>query len=1624
MADWTIAALVGRLTEALRGEPGVKPEQIDTVRRLLARDLSESPDRAEALAQAIEVDEPVSDIQDVETALATAEADDTVRLIGNRRATVEARTLANSMPTTIRGFEDRLRNMRADLSLGPFRRPDGTLTIFDVFLAAARLSVQVEGEDLPLLVLTSGRRRTTQRNPDIDVEPGTVWIRADAVSGDAPVDRYVGFRVTDGAVDLEGTTRFADGVITVPAPFKGAIRLTLEDVRPSGPDLCPDADIIAPARLTIRWSGGIAIEIDGGSAALFGQTFQFSPTGGVSFDAADNRLQFACKVEPTVFDGGAVETRLAALSGQTEIVDADWVVGLSRLAPAALGEASGEGAWRMVGKQPLGAKWLGGPAGWSRMTAPTILASHALFTVASRQTSPPSAEAQQRFDLWALGESGKPLPLITRFPDPFTLIIGCDTARGDYVSFLSLTTPVLDKPVDAMGRQIPSTEVVTGTMLRDVRGSTSVMMQALSGRAPALAGDPVRLVLENAYLSVYGPLLLGFSGTMQGDRRVVDGELGLVFRVGNWMPTLPDPYVTNLITDKNTQSEAMQRGMLITRITWSDLEPPVVRFEGSIAAPVVDGKTSSTRATGPGVGDDVPYFGDSQSADGAVPRSPEQEAAWSEAIEAADPSTWRDLDQRIAEAEARHAAVVNVGQEMMGQGGGGMLLDVSTNRHQIGVAIGVGRSLKTPLGPLGAASGAQYAVQNQSVWTQTDNVAVFTVPAVQWEPVRTLDIDQDVARMGYFPTPLASADDGGATVLGMQSATLTATIPDLALETMVDEFGRGRGMGMVTTLPFGLKAGLMLQPSDDGGRRADTADFTVPRFDGTAAGRDLAGGLQLTLKAEGGRENPGGESPTFVGATVQLLNGVDLATGNPQHISVLGETMTPAASVETMFNREFADSQTGNPRVPLTRYDVSGYGASSFSDWVKPTGSFAETTKVQFALMVGRTALEVIKVASMIYPWGIRVTRSVTIERRGGGGVVRRDSGWQPSSPGLFDFRVDNVAPNEMLALEKHPGLIEGVFAPENIRGLGRPAIQLPDGGEVVPMAFDCEVAIDGVGGTGRTRCAGMIGYLHLAPLGAPITQAALAALFEAEGPTGGPIDTTFRVGGSRFAMRGLRVEVDGVRDAGGDLTLVGAVRGAPVFGPSGAWSVIRHASAANGGSPAEAEKITDGTPVIRQGLIGNPTGTRLTYPAGRGALRFAEAEDLHRVNAPMWEIGFLQTTATHAFLFRRPTLQFGANKIMTTEPPLLADMFLRTLSGALFPAEAQAITLGNTGYHFDIAPVGADDGLLSLNPPVQVHNPRPEVIVSEGPDQFRVDYTNCHISLEIEPRAWSMAMRDLELWNDLESFARVSGMRVQVAGGTSTPPQLTRVETLIADPIEKALQYLPGMQSRGSVGPIALSGTNLKVKSKVAATFGYTYDFAPLIVLPFFGPLQIPSLFAITVYGKVFIGLEADLDKDKVNALIGAAVGLDMRIRVPAGAVLVVLGVAIELGGKVYFAGELAGKAKGFFELKIYIGFGQGGDLTLFSAEWLIGFGPIMVLEGGVWKVGGFVFFEAKAEFLGSGITLLGEFAALQFDDVDPDTGNLVPFLEFGGEVGFKIKIAKFFTAKFTIDLFFVEKL
>ena len=442
----------------------------------------------------------------------------------------------------------------------------------------------------------------------------------------------------------------------------------------------------------------------------------------------------------------------------------------------------------------------------------------------------------------------------------------------------------------------------------------------------------------------------------------------------------------------------------------------------------------------------------------------------------------------------------------------------------------------------------------------------------------------------------------------------------------------------------------------------------------------------------------------FVGSTVQLNNVLD-AFGNSHGDSTLGRTVTK------IFNNEFLLEPFDLVRqrgVPLTRIDLSGYGASTFSNWLNPTAAFAQTSQARFDVFVGRCAHEVIQVKSIIYPWGIKVVRTITIFRVGSGYVYRADSGWRAESHGEFDFRYwVNKDPTIKTEMESpfhiHPGIIKGLFNVQNIietdeiapvadkmaaadivdeDGLfvPNPAADGLLGFELQPVYFDADVEIENVvSGFATKKIAGsdkkvvpskkILGYVQVAPRGIPINNTTLRDLIVLQaGSIGGPIDCEIDLAGAGQKMRVNRFDANNSFGANGsDIVFAIAGRGNVLLPRDGSWTLVKHERDSGEVSPVPANLSV---PVIRQGrLIKDNAGQKLDTPIQNVLLRVADPADLLR--APVDDTvnyGFLQSTDTQKALFLTPAFEIGKKQLFSKTPPLFVDAFRIVNSKSIFP--------------------------------------------------------------------------------------------------------------------------------------------------------------------------------------------------------------------------------------------------------------------------------------------------------------------------------------------------------------------
>jgi hypothetical protein len=592
------------------------------------------------------------------------------------------------------------------------------------------------------------------------------------------------------------------------------------------------------------------------------------------------------------------------------------------------------------------------------------------------------------------------------------------------------------------------------------------------------------------------------------------------------------------------------------------------------------------------------------------------------------------------------------------------LLDLSTRADLFGVRLDGADGVRA------GGSGAGFVDLNLAIADAA--VASFALPQVSWEPM--LDTADGA------PTVLAAspATDGVPTLIQAPSATqtLVPVAPEPVLLRTIGNVAAGSSFTAEFSLPFGLTASISQTnrpPIDqhpalfalEGGVFA----LTQPSF---AAG---SGALQLTL----GAPNPTATDAKFEGST--LLSTV----GNPPGYgaAVLG------SSVAAIFAGDFSN----NGGVPVLRADLAGYGASIWSEWVRPNPKRTDIIKVQFETATGRTAYEVIKAQTTLYPHGVRLVRTVTIARQNAGWVQRADSGWVAAKPGLYQF------PNTGFPLSLvHPGAIAGVFNVRNVREFE--SVTVPEGTvsfTYVRALFDADVGLDHrvkvtQGGTvpdpplldafgnpvTLVHARDLTGYVQVAPdeSGSPPPAnpdpgpADLAALFARVGPITDAFSCVVEIGGTG-TVAGPALRCSGISF---DMTttpspqLVAALLSSPVLPRDGAWGLGKRGSAATAPVPLPA-----GTPVP----LVQPNSDPSTW-------HFADIADVLQLASPNNVYGLLQDTGTQKTLFEQPVVKDLTGAAAGAMPgiqlpagiaPVLADVGSLLGATGLFPDISKTIS-------------------------------------------------------------------------------------------------------------------------------------------------------------------------------------------------------------------------------------------------------------------------------------------------------------------------------------------------------------
>ena len=1193
-------------------------------------------------------------------------------------------------------------------TLGPVASRDGRQFWFDFFPIVRLVPLYLAGEAQPALLLYTAPRRARRAvappasQAKYALAAGSLWVRADLLAADAPPGTYVGFSVKSGEITLSKAAQTTAGRLTIPTGASCAVALQLQPAAAGAPASGPANDASAarlqtPDHISFRFSHKERRVDAVGAAAwtLYGQklSFAWDSARAPFHDATLRGVVIPLNASGARLSVAKAQSPFAQASGSAAIRQSGWLLPTAAIDTAQPTAVTGNGGIAVQGNSDLALSWRGLRDGPVAVPTPWVVLFPGILIIVDLQAS--NLYASQRFLLWQGATSPYRSSVEARYTDSFPLYYAVSATGAELVMAQVNAEARLDRPVDVGGSALAirsqksllvlmHTETLQLVYLYD----DNILFDNLNPNQPQQLPRPLALALRNALFTVTPVNGFLLFAELLDDEMVDIGNVLLLFGLYGLLPTLPDPYAANdrLFRRRPERYRRSSAGgavsmLLLAHTLWrksADETPDTVETKFHIL-PLGQGGTALLSAAV------APAPTPVASADAAAAMSDVRMASGGRApLEAA----WNRLFERFYREQFA-------------------LLDVSTNADWMGVSLGwfdpdtvtdndyvFYRVYGAQQGDSNTQALFPLQVAGLDLTAEGRFVRAFTVPQVSWEPLFNLTppvVGGDPpALLNFYP------NDGGPTRLFNDNQAHVPIAPLPKVNELLDYFNNAPSgfTGALFTLPFGLRAFAEINKNHathpDAGLRLNQEQFR---------GGFLTGGLQIQVNAPARQF----ESPMFIGGTLQL-NNIVTPGGAPTGTGTLG------FSVAAIFNNEFftLTNGYGDRGVPLERIDFSGYGTSTFSRWENPEAAFAETSQAHFDVFIGRTAHEVIQVKSVVYPWGIRVVRTIVIFRAGSSYVYRFDTGWQAETPGVYDFSYSAQVrlPNNTIVkqprpnpYEFHPGIVRGVFNVRNITET--PAIptfervwnrvngdtyiddanleQVVDNAtpaqfrtatvQLQPVYFDADAEIEFVKSgavQGRVASRGMLGYVQLGPKGQPIPDVFFRdVLREQFGSLGGPVDCVIDVGATGQQMRVVRVDVSESVDGGGvNPIFVSAARGSVVLPKDGSWSIVQYQH----GSGEVAPLPDDATvPLIREGVLG---------AVSTAELRLENPMELVRSETPASIFfGLLQSTGTQKALFRKPRFEEAVAELLS-ETPDFSDAYRMLNSAGIFPNLDDAIPL------------------------------------------------------------------------------------------------------------------------------------------------------------------------------------------------------------------------------------------------------------------------------------------------------------------------------------------------------------
>lgn len=1211
----SLAESIAQLTHGWQPAKGIHPEELSLARQALAASLlaGKTPDQLHVTRLPLRQPEAGDSALRASFVAAVNNA-----ISAGPSSTIAAiRSAAASDVQNPSGSPLWTRGAKLLRSLGPFQDSSGLLNWVDLFLFTVSTPFAFTNASNTFGVFPISRFLIPPSAPsELTLGSGSIWFLANLLSSAFPAGDFTGFSIAGGTLAASSPLSYQNGVYVLPSGASITVTVTLAPVASPVNTGVPGADAASAAftppssvTLVFQQSSASFQAVANSAVSAYGSEITLHWTGQApAATPIIPTVLIPCSPSPATFSFSSVTSELFTPTGSAPIASAAWSLPLIAATITSLPEAAGPGT--CVLELGAGASVETPVQSSSAPVAAWFLdiGTGGLYELALGKA--PSFTTT--YQLWPQAPPSKLNSTVDFATDPHFIYAFLSTPVDELLLTRGAAIVHVDRPVTAAGFRIPYKSPAT-LVLNESKINLTLTLIATQ---TTLSEKNFSIALENALIGVLAPNAFLLSGTLNGQTLAPCGD-ALYFDILWLLPTLPDPYAASFDALSIRRGErSTVTGTLAAVTTWTGGNTgPALSF--ALLPPPTSAATAATSIL------PIPANKPVQSEDVAPPTTPAYTFA---------------------------------------------LLDLSTRVDLFGVAISpelariAGEGDDTATNAPATTAAPAIGFEGMSLALNGALVATFALPQMSWEPMESVAVDQE------GPILCDPASDGSPLLLtAPNTQQLVPFIPSAVLANNIDNVMQGVPFAAIFSLPFGLNA-LIREPnrpkqgvlhsaflSAGGEFRLNRPQFpfSIPQSPPSptpspspVATELLDGAVQLTVVPP----NPQNNNASFRGYT-----SLDTAHGPAPGYGYI--VVGNSSGVGTIFQNDFGPSGI-QPSVPVRRIDFSGYGASIFSDWTQDGAVPPDIIKVQFETTIGRTAYEVIKAASVIYPYCIRVVRTVTIQRQNAGWINRTDTGWVAASQGLFQFPPDT---EPAWSTRIHQGALAGVFNVRNIRDQAQ-TIFVPNPSkpgasfEFKQVVFDADLGVNPslnvTTGGFTTTIAGisnpptvvastnMIGYVQIAPDGQSPDPTVMNELFAKTGPFTPAISCTVeagRFGGqSGTTLRCSAFEVNMITEATSNPNvpaLGAALRGAPQIPRGGGWSMGQRA-------------YTQSAPAA----LPNTFPVPLVQPAGSTDFWYiADVTDVLQLTQPNNFYSLLHSTGTQKILFESPQIPTSA---AVTPPP------------------------------------------------------------------------------------------------------------------------------------------------------------------------------------------------------------------------------------------------------------------------------------------------------------------------------------------------------------------------------------